>query len=304
VDKTADKSTSLWVPLRDVLEHVEFEVVQPYVGDGRIPARHLGIFSQLEGEPRSGPGGFRLEWLAGGWINTRGDLAFLRSTARWHDPFSWEPPAEEIVWAFGTELDGVALTRFLPEVMATICARAIDGRDDPAPAPAGASPAGAVSSGSPLTEPSQSPQSPQDESVSPGAETGQEESPSPGKQPDAPTEKRIRPRGPKPGTVKRYASADRKLSESAAGGKPAAAPHPRGRKPAGNWKIVDAEVFRLMDYHGEFSDDDPEWNAQARLEAAIADFCQKKFNKPPSEATIRAHVCQFLKRWRQSRSET
>ena len=36
-----------------------------------------------------------------------------------------------------------------------------------------------------------------------------------------------------------------------------------------------------MDHHGEFSPDDPEWNAQARLEEAIADFCQDKFKKAP-----------------------
>jgi hypothetical protein len=85
---------------------------------------------------------------------------------------------------------------------------------------------------------------------------------------------------------------------------PAATPHPGGRKPVADWKMVEEEIFRLMNYHGEFSSDDPEWNAQARLEEAIADFCEDKFKKLPSETTIKEHVRQTLERWRRSRTET
>jgi hypothetical protein len=67
----------------------------------------------------------------------------------------------------------------LTTIPATPAARAEAGL-----APAGAPPAEPASSGSPLTEPPRSPQSPQAEPVSPGTETGQEESPPPGKQPD------------------------------------------------------------------------------------------------------------------------
>jgi len=91
------------------------------------------------------------------------------------------------------------------------------------------------------------------------------------------------------------------LADSA---KPAAAPHPGGRPPVVNWSMVDEEVFRLMNDNGEFSVDDPEWNAQARLEEAIADFCESKFKTRPSETTIKDNIHEPLERWRQSRSET
>jgi hypothetical protein len=86
--------------------------------------------------------------------------------------------------------------------------------------------------------------------------------------------------------------------------KPAAVPHPGGRPPVVNWKMVGEEVFRLMNYHNEFSVDDPEWNAQARLEEAIAAFCEDKFNKRPSETAIKDNIREPLERWRQSRLET
>jgi len=59
-----------------------------------------------------------------------------------------------------------------------------------------------------------------------------------------------------------------------------------------------------MNDNGEFSVDDPEWNAQARLEEAIADFCESKFKTRPSETTIKDNIHEPLERWRQSRSET
>jgi hypothetical protein len=86
--------------------------------------------------------------------------------------------------------------------------------------------------------------------------------------------------------------------------KPAAAPHPGGRRPVVDWKMVREEVFRLMDYHGEFSDNDPEWNAQARLEEAIADFCENKLKRHVGGTAIRENIRESLERWRQSRPGT
>jgi hypothetical protein len=83
-----------------------------------------------------------------------------------------------------------------------------------------------------------------------------------------------------------------------------ALPHPGGRPPAVDWEMVGREVWRLMNHHGEFSADDPDWNAQARLESALADFCETTFDKRPSETTIKDHIREPLRRWRQSRSET
>jgi hypothetical protein len=41
-----------------------------------------------------------------------------------------------------------------------------------------------------------------------------------------------------------------------------------GRKPGFQWEIIETEFDRLMDHHDDFAGEDPEWNAQARLEDA------------------------------------
>jgi hypothetical protein len=95
-------------------------------------------------------------------------------------------------------------------------------------------------------------------------------------------------------TSKELPSLDKRLNDPAVGIQASArvqstsaiqseTPHPGGRPPVVNWEMVDEEVFRLMNDNGEFSVDDPEWNAQARLEEAIGDFCENKFEKRPSE---------------------
>jgi hypothetical protein len=71
-----------------------------------------------------------------------------------------------------------------------------------------------------------------------------------------------------------------------------------GRKPAVDWSMVDNKIFNLMDENGEFMVG-TDWNAQARLEESIEDFCETKFSVRPGEITIRNHVRIALKRWRQ-----
>jgi hypothetical protein len=116
-------------------------------------------------------------------------------------------------------------------------------------------------------------------------------------------------------TSKESPSLDKRLNDPAVGVQVSAraqstseiqseTPHPGGRRPVANWEMVEEEVFRLMNDNGEFSVDDPEWNAQARLEEAIGDFCENKFEKRPSETAIRDNIREPLERWRQSRSET
>jgi hypothetical protein len=83
--------------------------------------------------------------------------------------------------------------------------------------------------------------------------------------------------------------------------------HPGGRKPVVNWGMVGREVFRLMELHDEFSVDDPDWNAQARLEEAVENYCRTTFQNVPSESTIRDNIRKPLAQWRlwrKSRSET
>jgi hypothetical protein len=82
--------------------------------------------------------------------------------------------------------------------------------------------------------------------------------------------------------------------------KPSAPPpeHPSerraGRPAAYDWQAIGAETFKLMSYHGEFSTDDPAWNAQARLEEALND----KFGV--SISTLRERLPKLLQEWRKS----
>jgi len=66
--------------------------------------------------------------------------------------------------------------------------------------------------------------------------------------------------------------------------------------------MVDAEVSRLMNYHGAFDPADPKWNCQARLEKEIRKFISKTFGleKVPAPSTIREHVSAALAKWREA----
>jgi hypothetical protein len=72
----------------------------------------------------------------------------------------------------------------------------------------------------------------------------------------------------------------------------------RGRPPKLNWNAVKDKVWERMDWHGEFSDDDREWNCQARLEEAIAAFIVNELGAEAEESTIRGRVTQYLAEWR------
>jgi hypothetical protein len=65
-----------------------------------------------------------------------------------------------------------------------------------------------------------------------------------------------------------------------------------GRPPAYDWDAIRKAAFELMDHHDEFSVDDPEWNAQARLEEKLCD----RFGVGTS--ALRARLPNILKDWR------
>jgi hypothetical protein len=71
---------------------------------------------------------------------------------------------------------------------------------------------------------------------------------------------------------------------------------PRGAKPKFDWSAAKSEAKKLMDYHGAFSPDDPEWNCKARLEEAIKKHFDKRLGPDavPSESMIRQKVSQWL----------
>lgn len=72
-----------------------------------------------------------------------------------------------------------------------------------------------------------------------------------------------------------------------------------GRPPKFDRAAVGAEVIRLMDHHGEFSADDPEWNAQARLTEAI----MAKFGEA-AESTVDEYIKAPLAAWRERHPKT
>jgi hypothetical protein len=77
--------------------------------------------------------------------------------------------------------------------------------------------------------------------------------------------------------------------------KPAASPTRRGR-PSLDWEAIRKAIFELMDHHGEFSPDDPSWNAQARLEEILHD----RFSAGIS--TLRERLPDILAAWRASKA--
>jgi hypothetical protein len=70
----------------------------------------------------------------------------------------------------------------------------------------------------------------------------------------------------------------------------------RGKKPTHDWAAAETEARRLIEYHGRFSPDDPDWNCQARLEEAIAKHFERKLGPDfvPAESTIRLKIGEWL----------
>jgi hypothetical protein len=76
----------------------------------------------------------------------------------------------------------------------------------------------------------------------------------------------------------------------------------RGRPRKYNWEVIKAETFVLMDHHGDFSPDDPEWNAQARLEEKLANFCQVQYGCEP-DSLLREKLPAWLDEWRKGKTQ-
>ncbi|MEJ0096514.1 MAG: hypothetical protein WDN46_24815 [Methylocella sp.] len=81
------------------------------------------------------------------------------------------------------------------------------------------------------------------------------------------------------------------------------APRSKGGRPPGfDWNMIRSETFRLMEYNDEFSPDDPKWNAQARLETALQEFCSKTFHREPSASSLRKRISGWLSEWRNQKT--
>jgi hypothetical protein len=75
----------------------------------------------------------------------------------------------------------------------------------------------------------------------------------------------------------------------------------RGRPLEFPWDKMEKETIRLMNYNGEFCADDPLWNAQARLEEKLRQFCTKMVQREPSESQLRARIRPWIGKRRQGR---
>ena len=78
--------------------------------------------------------------------------------------------------------------------------------------------------------------------------------------------------------------------------------HAGGRPRQYDHGMVEAEVSRLMDHHGEFAVVDKQWNSQARLEDALKQFCEKNFGEEPARSTLAAPIASGLAKWRDKKS--
>jgi hypothetical protein len=83
----------------------------------------------------------------------------------------------------------------------------------------------------------------------------------------------------------------------------AALQQPRGRKPSHPWKDIKNKCFELMSFYGEFSNDDPDWNCQARLEESLKDFCMQTYDDEPTDSAFRQKIPSWLKEWRNEKSQ-
>jgi hypothetical protein len=75
---------------------------------------------------------------------------------------------------------------------------------------------------------------------------------------------------------------------------------PGGRSPGFDWQIIKKEAIRLMNEYGDFAPNKPKWNAQARLEERLLDFCQDKWEREPSSSRLRSknYLPSWLADWR------
>jgi hypothetical protein len=79
-------------------------------------------------------------------------------------------------------------------------------------------------------------------------------------------------------------------------------PTRRGPPPKYAWDAIREEAFRLMNHHGDFSDDNPAWDRQACLEKELLLFCANKFGKEPAPSTLREKLPGWLADWHKQKA--
>ena len=72
----------------------------------------------------------------------------------------------------------------------------------------------------------------------------------------------------------------------------------RGRSPTIQYEVLKTEFFRLMDYHGDISAYDPEWNSKERVIDALQRFYSESQNAEVSRPSLQPRVNKWLTEWR------
>ena len=80
-----------------------------------------------------------------------------------------------------------------------------------------------------------------------------------------------------------------------------ASEHKRGPKFKYDWISIGKEANRLMNEHGDFAATKRHWDAQARLERQLLEFCARQFDDEPGQTELRKHIGIWLSNWRKSR---
>jgi hypothetical protein len=88
-------------------------------------------------------------------------------------------------------------------------------------------------------------------------------------------------------------SLGRWLSEIA--GKPIA--KKRGPNFKFDWTAIEQEAYRLMQKYGDLHPTKPHWNAKARLETKLLEFCARQFDAEPGPTQLRANIGKWLSIW-------
>jgi hypothetical protein len=71
----------------------------------------------------------------------------------------------------------------------------------------------------------------------------------------------------------------------------------RGPKFKYDWISIGQEANRLMNEHGDFAATKRHWDAQARLERQLLEFCARQFDAEPGLTQLRAHIGKWLSVW-------
>lgn len=64
------------------------------------------------------------------------------------------------------------------------------------------------------------------------------------------------------------------------------------------YSALRVEALRLMEHHGEFSDDDIDWNGPEKLISALQEFHMEKYKREPGRSTLQPKVRDWINEYR------